>query len=459
MKPGRKGKVKFNASQNSESALKRFCRVTTDEIRKECPGLPLTALNREVRRRWNSLNEVERIQFGDTSAQRKERKKQRKERKKLRKKTIGRSSEFKVPISEGRRGKNSETRKALLRLQRLRIGGTWAMCSITSCSKWRYLKDVKDPSEVPELFTCRDCPEPRYGSCEAPEEEWDTEHENHAVETRFTVGSLVWAKMDGFPAWPAMVDDDPDTGEFFWTKMDGDVWQSRPSSYHVIFFDEKVVRKWIPCSRLSKFDQTKPKIPGTVLGSKLLKAFNQAMEAAGEALEERRRRHCFAQRYQGQWGPVWEECRERRMGLHLDVRDRKTSRKVLSPRNNYVPDKDKSKGKSVMIPPKPVARRSKPVIEISDHLSDPVDQKEKAKNVAKKSKPFPEKNIIIAKKSKPVVRKQKTKKSGSEVNLVKHDGEMQGLEDTLARVISEAVQQTFLFTPSDRVGFIPSGLI
>ena len=90
-----------------------------------------------------------------------------------------------------------------------------------------------------------------------------------------------------------------------------------------------------------------------------------------------------------------------------------------------------------MIPPKPVARRSKPVIEISDHLSDPIDDKEK--HVAKKSKPFPEKNIFIAKKSKPVVRKLKTKKSGSEVNLVKHDGEMQGLEDTLSRVISKVV--------------------
>ena len=77
------------------------------------------------------------------------------------------------------------------------------------------MKNVKDPSEVAELFTCRDCPEARYGRCEAPEEEWDTDHENHDVETRFTVGSLVWVKMDGFPARPAMVDDDPDTGEFF----------------------------------------------------------------------------------------------------------------------------------------------------------------------------------------------------------------------------------------------------
>ena len=47
---------------------------------------------------------------------------------------------------------------------------------------------------------------------------------------RFTVGSLVWATVLGFPAWPAMVDDDPDTGSFFWTgvKEDGE-WELRPS--------------------------------------------------------------------------------------------------------------------------------------------------------------------------------------------------------------------------------------
>ena len=32
---------------------------------------------------------------------------------------------------------------------------------------------------------------------------------------RFTVGSLVWAKAEGWPWWPAIVDDDPDTGFWF----------------------------------------------------------------------------------------------------------------------------------------------------------------------------------------------------------------------------------------------------
>ncbi len=38
------------------------------------------------------------------------------------------------------------------------------------------------------------------------------------MENRFTVGSLVWATLQGWPAWPAMVDDSPKTG----SKRDGE---------------------------------------------------------------------------------------------------------------------------------------------------------------------------------------------------------------------------------------------
>ena len=261
--------------------------------------------------------------------------------KRIRKKTVKRSKVVKkgdmetevrdspLILRKRRKSNQEETKEALLRLQKLRVAGTWAMCSITSCSKWRYLAEVLDPSEVVEEFTCRDCPDPRYDRCEAPEQEWDTDLAQHSVETRFTVGSLVWAKMDGFPAWPAMVDDDPNTGEFFWTERTEDGWQQRPTSYHVIFFDEKVVRNWIPCSRLTKFDLTKPNVPKNVLGSRLLKAFTRAVEAAGERLEVRREKYCFARLYQGQWGPVWQQCGHERTDLHLDVNE--VSINLLSP--------------------------------------------------------------------------------------------------------------------------------
>ena len=233
--------------------------------------------------------------------------------------------------AQRKRKVNEGTKEALLRLQKLRVGGTWAMCTLPACSKWRYLSDVLDPAEVGDQFTCRDCKDPNYSSCEAPEQDWDTDLASHSVETRFTVGSLVWAKMNGFPAWPAMVDDDPDTGEFFWTERLG--WQEKPSQYHVTFFDDKVVRKWVACSRLSKFDQKKPNIPRTARGSRLLKAFTRAVEASKESLEVRREKYCFAQLYKGKWGPVWDECGSERVDLHLDVGAGNISHNVRSLRD------------------------------------------------------------------------------------------------------------------------------
>ena len=79
---------------------------------------------------------------------------------------------------------------------------------------------------------------------------------NKFVEHRFTVGSLVWARMEGWPAWPGMVDDDPDTGEFFWTEVRGGEWVPMPSSYHVVFFDSKdkaVSRAWVADRKVERF--------------------------------------------------------------------------------------------------------------------------------------------------------------------------------------------------------------
>ena len=118
--------------------------------------------------------------------------------------------------------------------------------------------------------------------------------------------------------------------EFFWTVRLGDGCQEKPSQYHVTFFDEKVVRKWVACSRLSKFDQKKPNIPRTARGSRLLKAFTRAVEASKESLEVRREKYCFAQLYKGKWGPVWDECGSERVDLNLDVGAGEISHNVRS---------------------------------------------------------------------------------------------------------------------------------
>ena len=220
------------------------------------------------------------------------------------------------PKKLGSKSSSAETKAALLRLQEIRDGDcTWAQCTAPGCGKWRYLA-TRDPAEVSEVFRCRDLPDT---SCESPGQQWDAAVESHMVETRFTVGSLVWARVQGWPAWPAMVDDDPDTGSFFWTELreGSDKWDpdQTPDSYHVVFFDKEVCRAWISDSRLRKFDGKKPMFSKTSLGSRMKRSFEEAMNASQQSLSTRRKNHCFAARWSGPWGPVWPDCGDEVSGL------------------------------------------------------------------------------------------------------------------------------------------------
>ena len=53
--------------------------------------------------------------------------------------------------------------------------------------------------------------DPQYASCSKEMQAWcDADWTYNA----YTEGSLVWAKIDGFPWWPAMVECDPDIETF-----------------------------------------------------------------------------------------------------------------------------------------------------------------------------------------------------------------------------------------------------
>ena len=111
------------------------------------------------------------------------------------------------------------------------------------------------------------------------------------VENRFTVGSLVWAGVAGWPSWPAMVDDDPDVGSFFWCEVREGEWVPRPSCYHVVFFDTgSVSRSWVVDSRLRSFPGTGPELGKERSSARLRKAVSEAELAAGEDLLRRRSR-------------------------------------------------------------------------------------------------------------------------------------------------------------------------
>lgn len=211
----------------------------------------------------------------------------------------------------------------LFKLKKLRSAGTWVECCNTTCQKWRLLPDIKDPALIPEIWTCGMNPDVHHNKCDIPEEEHH-KGSNIYVEANYTTGSMVWAKLQGFPWWPAFVDDDPDTERFFWTNGED---SSIVTRYHVVFFnrlDASVARAWIKPENILKFrgdddfetiaNLNKPLMANpnqsALLKARWDNALNLAKLANRLRLNKRRDQYCFMSRFKGSWSVPWELSHE-----------------------------------------------------------------------------------------------------------------------------------------------------
>nr|XP_023969023.1 zinc finger CW-type PWWP domain protein 1 isoform X1 [Chrysemys picta bellii] len=174
----------------------------------------------------------------------------------------------------------------------------WVQCSYPSCEKWRRLSSDTDPSVLPEDWTCSQNTDLQYKSCDVPEEMW-LGSENEVVYATYVPGSIIWAKQFGYPWWPAMVECDPDIGEYFLFSSRLD---SLPSKYHVTFFGESVSRAWISAPMLRNFHAFSTESLGLkTLRSKdsrqkLDSAVRMAKEAERISIQERVMRFGFISR-------------------------------------------------------------------------------------------------------------------------------------------------------------------
>lgn len=191
------------------------------------------------------------------------------------------------------------------------VEGTWVQCDQPDCNKWRYLADVIDPSELPNKWYCSMNTDPKRNSCNAEE---DSPPEDELLDTKYFVGSIVWAKVNTYPWWPAMIDDDPDLGVYEWR----DHGHGLPTSYHVTFLDQKVTRAWVRDRFCMPFRQAQNrdgpagnKIPGYYR-----KLFDAAVGTAEIALKlpvaERIKNYCFLNNYQGTRKSVVQAPKEKR---------------------------------------------------------------------------------------------------------------------------------------------------
>ncbi|XP_054919538.1 uncharacterized protein [Dermacentor andersoni] len=230
---------------------------------------------------------------------------------------------------------SSQEMQELLEARISTVEGTWVQCDNPECNKWRYLADVIDPSELPQKWFCSMNSDPKHNTCEAEE---DDQPDDDLLEAKYFVGSIVWAKVNTYPWWPAMIDDDPDLGVYEWREGKHDL----PTSYHVTFLDQKVTRAWVRDRFCVSFRQAHNhdgpagnKVPGYYR-----KMLDAAVATAEKALKmpvaERIKSYCFLNRYRGtQKSSVQAPKEERPRG-----RPRKT------PAPDTQPGKDETAAKS-----------------------------------------------------------------------------------------------------------------
>ncbi|XP_069683825.1 uncharacterized protein [Periplaneta americana] len=205
-------------------------------------------------------------------------------------------------------GADLTLKERLLWLRNRRGVGLWVQCSRPVCNKWRYLPDTQDPVEVPEEWFCHMHPDKKYNSCAAPERPPTAWEEEDLIHNAYTAGSVVWGHLAGYPWWPAMVDDDPDTEQYYWLNGFSDI----PTHYNVVFFDEEdITRAWLTPGSMKAFTgrETEKQFRKTVAhgvdySKRIQAARMQAEEALPMSIRDRLLTFGFLARYKGGIGTL-----------------------------------------------------------------------------------------------------------------------------------------------------------
>ncbi|XP_046839942.1 zinc finger CW-type PWWP domain protein 1-like [Xenia sp. Carnegie-2017] len=181
--------------------------------------------------------------------------------------------------------------------------GTWIQCSRIDCLKWRKLPNETEPFLLPDRWVCAMNPDTTRKQCTASQETCDSQDDFDVVYTPFVQGSLVWAKVQGYPWWPGIVEDDPDYKCCYETD-DSDV---NPISYHVSFtFDKDVSRSWVSnfnvCSFHGVENINKMSTKQKRFNKPLERALIKARKAMDMSLAERLRQYSFNLLYKGYHG-------------------------------------------------------------------------------------------------------------------------------------------------------------
>eukprot|EP00090_Calanus_glacialis_P004476 TRINITY_DN13343_c0_g1_i1.p1 TRINITY_DN13343_c0_g1~~TRINITY_DN13343_c0_g1_i1.p1 ORF type:complete len:1130 (-),score=297.53 TRINITY_DN13343_c0_g1_i1:489-3797(-) len=263
------------------------------------------------------------------------------------KKIIGSKSK-KIVKNESDSDHEQNVKKNIEKLKRLqkkeieinKNEGTYVQCCIDTCLKWRLVREFEDPSMVPEYWTCSMNSDPRNNICGVGGHAFMSDADT--VDVKFTCGSMVWAKMKGFPWWPGMVDYCPDCEEYYW--IEEDISMTEPAWYNVVFFEGKgnsVSRAWVKKEDIMKItlpvQPPKNTIKSAVTRNKLTNAIKMATDAKLMTREERLEKYSFAALFRGKWGTY--------VDLESDTEENPAKKKKLIKR---VSKDDERKGKTTI---------------------------------------------------------------------------------------------------------------
>ncbi|XP_076222624.1 uncharacterized protein LOC116434941 isoform X2 [Nomia melanderi] len=105
--------------------------------------------------------------------------------------------------------------KKLHWLQKRRDTGLWVECCRATCKKWRYVEEYHDPTDVPKIWYCEMNSDKSIASCTIPEIPKTPVIEADLIENEYNAGSIVWVRVSGYPWWPAIVNDSPETCSYY----------------------------------------------------------------------------------------------------------------------------------------------------------------------------------------------------------------------------------------------------
>ncbi|XP_012242346.2 uncharacterized protein LOC100747972 [Bombus impatiens] len=197
---------------------------------------------------------------------------------------------------------NLNWKEKLYWLQPRRDVGVWIECCRKKCKKWRYVEDYHDPVDVPKIWYCEMNSDKLMASCDIAERPTSCSIKTDLIENAYNAGSIVWAYVKGYPWWPGIINDCPDTCTFYKLPKNS----SKPSKYYVTFFnEEKLEANWILKRNLKPLATNKystlikkTKFNGVDYQQLLQKAHETATDALALSILERLRRFSFLALYE-----------------------------------------------------------------------------------------------------------------------------------------------------------------